>query len=129
MRRFIVPLIAVLVVGIIVGALQWYKPHRKAESERGIPVTAEALYKSFKTNEQAANKSYLNKVLIVSGELQGQERNQDLQTVAILRGEAGDDLLAGGVMCTLRDTNTKITNTTHLTLKGFCTGFANDVHL
>lgn len=129
MRRFVVPLIVVLAVGVILILIQWYKPHRRAEDATGIPVTALALFNAYKSNEQAANRQYLNKVIAVSGELQAQEKNQDGQTVAVLRAEQSDDLLAGGVMCTLRDKEAKLPAGAKLTLKGFCTGFANDVHL
>jgi hypothetical protein len=68
-------------------------------------------------------------VVAVRGELISQEKNQDGQAVAVLRGEPGNDLLAGGVMCTMREKGAAIPSGSTITLKGFCTGFANDVHL
>ncbi len=118
-----------LIVGIAVALMLWNKPHRKAEDEQGIPVTAQALYGAYRSDEAAANKRYLNKVVVVSGELLSREKNQDGQSVAILRGDAGDDLLAGGVMCTMREKDALIPAGTTITLKGICTGYANDVHL
>src|SRR5690606_400174 len=103
--------------------------HRKAEDEAGIAVSSEALYAAYKQDEQAANTRYLNKVIAVTGEVVSQEKNQDGQLVAILRGEPGDDLLAGGVMCTMREKNERLPPGATITLKGICTGFGNDVHL
>lgn len=129
MKRFIIPALIVLFAGLAVAYFVWNKPHRKAEDESGIAITAEALYNAYKTDEKAANVKYLNKVVAVSGALVSQEKNQDGQTVAILQGESGDDLLAGGVMCTMRDKDVQIPQSGEVSLKGICTGFANDVHL
>ena len=129
MKRILIPLLVVLAIGAVVVLMQWDKPHPKAEDEAGVAISAESLYAAFKSDEQAANKKYLNKVLVVSGALLSKEKNQDGQTVAVLRGEAGDDITAGGVMCTLRDKDARLPEQSSLRLKGFCTGFANDVHL
>jgi hypothetical protein len=129
MKRFLIPALIVLIIALIAGYFIWNKPHRKAEDEAGIAITAEALYNAYKTDEKAANALYLNKVIEVSGELASQEKNQDGQPVAILRGEAGDDLLAGGIMCTMREKDVRIPAGGPMRIKGICTGFANDVHL
>lgn len=129
MKRVFITLIIVLVIAGAVGVILWNKPHRKAESEAGVAISSEALYNAYKSDERAANSQYLNKMLAVTGELTGQEKNQDGQAVAILRGEPGDDLLSGGIMCTMREKDAAIPAGRHITLKGICTGFANDVHL
>ena len=86
MKRFVFPAVILLIAGLAVAYLFWNKPHRKAEQESGIPVTAQALYAAYKSDEKAANALYLNKVIAISGELVSQEKNQDGQAVAILRG-------------------------------------------
>ena len=129
MKRFLVPALVVLIVGLVIAWFFWNKPHRKAEDESGLAVTSETLYAEYAANEAAANTRYLNKVLAVTGELTSQEKNQDGQTVAVLRGAPGDDMLAGGVMCTLREKDVALPAGATITLKGFCNGFANDVHL
>lgn len=129
LKRFLIPLLVVLAAGAAFAWWKWNEPHPKAEDEAGIAVSATSLYAAFKADEQAANKQYLNQVLVVSGDLISKEKNQEGQTVALLRGEAGDDPLAGVVMCTLRDTDAHLRAQPTIRLKGFCTGFINDVHL
>ncbi len=129
MKRFLLPVLILLVLGLVIGWFVWNKPHPRAEDQAGIALSAEALYAAYGENEQTANGLYLNKVIAVNGTLLSQEVNQDGQSVAILRGAPGDDLLAGGVMCTMRDKDVALPNSGSVSIKGFCTGFANDVHL
>jgi len=129
MKRLLIPLVILLIAGLAVAYFFWNKPHRKAEQEQGIAITAQELFAAYSSDEKAANARYLNKVLAVSGEVLSAEKNQDGQSVAVLRGESGDDLLSGGVMCTMREKDVAIPPGDKVVLKGICTGFANDVHL
>jgi hypothetical protein len=129
MKKVLVISGILLAVAAIAVAIIWYKPHKKAEDETGIAISAKDLYAAFTRNEQAANKEYLNKVLVVTGELLSTEKNQDGQTVAVLQATQSDDLMPSGVMCTMRDKTVVIPQGKTVTIKGFCTGYANDVHL
>lgn len=130
MKRLWFIVLVVAVVGIVTaGYIMFNKPHPKAEDQAGIAITSTDLFASFKSDEAAANKKFLNKVIAVNGQLISSEKNQDGQTVAILLGDTGDDLFAGGVMCTFRDSNVILSEHGNLQIKGFCSGFANDVHL
>ena len=129
MTRILIPALVALCAGLVVATIFSNKPHRKAEYESAIPVTAPALYAAFKANEAAANTEYLNEVVEVKGEIISREKNQDGQPVAVLRGEPGDDVFGGGIMCTMREKDVIIPSGVQVKLKGFCTGFANDVHL
>src|SRR6187402_1797583 len=95
-RHWIIVLLIIVAGGLLAGYLILNKPHPKAEDQTGIAITSTELFAAFKNDEAAANKKYLNKVIAVSGQLVSSEKNQDGQTVAILLGDTGDDLLAGG---------------------------------
>ena len=128
-RRLWIIVLLIVAAGLLSAYLILNKPHPKAEDQAGIPITSTELFAAFKNDEAAANKKYLNKVIAVSGQLISSEKNQDGQTVAILLGDTGDDLLAGGVMCTFRDAGITLKDHGTVQIKGFCTGYANDVHL
>jgi hypothetical protein len=128
-RRIWLVVLLILAAGVLTGYLILNKPHPKAEDQTGIAIKSTELFASFKNDEAAANKKYLNKVIAVSGQLVSSEKNGVGQTVAVLLGDTGDDLLAGGVMCTFRDTDVTLTDHGNVQIKGFCTGYANDVHL
>ena len=129
MKKVLLILGILFALGSIIVLVIWNKPHKKAEDEAGTAIAATALYEAFTRNEQAANKEYLNKILVVTGELLSTEKNQDGQTVAILRATQSDDLMPSGVMCTMRDKTVVMPEGKTVTLKGFCTGYASDVHL
>lgn len=131
MKRIgIILLVVVVIAGGIIAALMWNKPHRKAENEQGISVTAPELYQAYTRNEAQANERFLNKVVRVSGKVFTQEKNQDGQLVAILAAQPDtDELLATGIMCTMREQGISLSEGQEVTLKGFCTGYTGDVHL
>src|ERR1051325_1680201 len=103
-RVILYVLLAGVLIGVGVGLYLWNKPHRRAEDEKGIPVTAEALFREFSANEPAANAKYLNKLLEVTGKVTSADTNQDGQLALVM--EAGDPMF--GVMCTMRERKIKV---------------------
>ncbi len=124
-KRILLILLAIAIVGGIVAAWQWNKPHRKAEDEKGIAITAVDLFKEYAANEAAANAKYLNKTLDVTGEISSLDTNQDGQVALIIKT---DDPISA-VMCTMRDKNVVVTAGTTVKVKGFCSGYFTDVKL
>jgi hypothetical protein len=124
-KRILLIVLALVVAGGIIAAWQWNKPHRKAEDEKGIAITAVSLFNEYAANEAAANTKYLNKTLDVTGAIAQLDTNQDGQVALILKT---DDLI-GGVMCTMRDKNVAVTTGATVKVKGFCSGFLSDVKL
>lgn len=125
-KHFVVWLIIILVIAsAICGVYLWNKPHRKAEDEKGIPVTAFSLMQEYTNNESAANTKYLNKPLKVSGTIYEIDTNQDGQIAILL--EAGSPLST--VMCTMRDRNISVKQNDSVVVKGFCSGYVSDIKL
>jgi hypothetical protein len=117
--------IALLGFGIMKGYLYYLnnKPHRDVTKETGIAVTAEKIFSDFSTNEAAANQTYLNKAIEVSGEVAEVKKNQDSSTVVVLK--TTDPIF--GVNCTFKEDPGAIQPGNMITFKGICTGFISDV--
>jgi hypothetical protein len=60
-------LLIALGLGAVTAYLLWNKEHADASEEKGISITAAEIFKQFKTDSATANKTYLGKVIQVSG--------------------------------------------------------------
>jgi hypothetical protein len=114
-------LVFFVIAGIIVYKL-YNKPHRSAETEDAISITAVQLATEYEKNEAASNKKYLDKAIEVTGVVADMATNQ--QNMAVITLEGSD---ISGVQCTLQQNTSGIKKGDKLTLKGFCTGFLTDV--
>ena len=129
MNKRIKTILLVLLILIVGGAaaayFMWNKPKRNVASEKGIEVTAAQLVKDYQTNEQEANKKYLDKAIQVTGSVGEVKANQDGKTTITL---TSDDAFTG-VFCTLKENTTNINVGSSITLKGICSGMLTDVRL
>jgi hypothetical protein len=103
----------------------WNKPARDVSKEKGIQITAVTIYDSFSNNEKAANISFLNKAIEVTGRVSSLKHNQAGQTVVYLHT---DDPVFG-VNCTFKQNPGNIAVGDSITFKGICTGYLSDVIL
>ena len=120
----------VIVLLIITGGLAyayyvWNKPQRDVSDEKGIVITAPAIFDSFVNNEAAANKAFLNKAIEVTGTVTGVKKNQAGKTVVYL--QSSDPMF--GVNCTFKQDPGNIEKGSQITFKGICTGYLSDVVL
>jgi anionic cell wall polymer biosynthesis LytR-Cps2A-Psr (LCP) family protein len=118
MKRILIVIGVLIVIGAIAGYMMWNKPHRKAENEKGLAIAAPALHKAFSDNEKMADSLYLNKVLEVSGTIAEVKDNQDHRTTVLFQ----TDNPMGGVFCTMRDSGVVIEKGKSIKVKGFCSG-------
>jgi hypothetical protein len=123
-------LITVLLIGLCAGV--WYiytqilnPAHREIQKEKGISISAEELYQSYISNEKAANASYLEKTIEVSGKIGSISKNADSSQVIFL--QTSDPIF--GVNCTMELKTEKLKSGDSVRLKGICSGFINDVVL
>jgi len=117
----IIGLIFIAAVGY--GVYIWNEPPRNVANERGIEITATAIFDSFSQSETRANELYLNKAIQVTGEITDVKKNQAGQVVVYLKS---DDPIFG-VNCTFKDDPGPLQKSTTITFKGVCTGFLSDV--
>lgn len=118
MKKIVITILVLGLIGGAVGAMMWFKPHPKAEDAKGIAFTATALAKEYNTDEKMADAKYLNKVIEVTGTVSESEKNQDGGLMVILQTEDP----TAGVQCTMREKNITVTKGQTVTLKGFCSG-------
>ena len=123
-------LIATLfIILFVLGSLALYiffKPHRSLDNETTITVTADTLMGAYTRDEVAANALYLDKALVVTGEIAEININQEGQTVVILK--TGDPI--SGIVCTIKKNPAKSLQIGQpVLIKGFCSGFISDVVL
>lgn len=112
-KKLIIGILLLIVVGSIVGYMQWNKPHAKVEDVAGMQVSTEQLANDYAADEQAANGKYLEKVITVTGTIIDVKENQDgFQAIT----------LDNDIQCTMRDKTTTATASNTITVKGFCNG-------
>lgn len=118
----------VLILGaLIIGSWYiFYKPHRSLEQAETITVSADSLLSAYLRDEKAANSFYLDKALVIKGEIADLTVNQSGQTVILLKTQ---DPMAG-VVCTLqKKSEIPLQKGISVKIKGFCSGFITDVVL
>lgn len=99
------------------------KPHRSVADEIGIEVSSSDLFLQFETNEETGNTKFLDKAILVRGEVAEIVTNQEGKTVVIL---ATDNPLFG-VSCTMEGPSDGVQIGSSVTIKGICVGYLSDV--
>jgi hypothetical protein len=129
MKRYLLPLLALGLIGATVGYTLWNKPHKNMENVRAdLSIGAAELFNDFNTDENAANAKYLGKTIAVTGQVKEVTPGEDGPAKVSL--ETGSDF---GVLCEL-DPLTEHARTDFqpgetVTLKGDCAGFNFDVQM
>lgn len=123
--KLIKGLLLVVVVAALGGAYAWYqwnKPARDAMNEKGISITADALFTSYAANQVAADSVYLDKTIEVAGEIIKMGVNQEGQQHVELKTSQNN----GTVFCTLKEKSI-LQEGQSVTLKGICKGYRDQM--
>ena len=127
-RKIIISLLILAVVGAFIGYRMYNKPHVNVASESAdITITANKILANFSSDETTANTKYLDKIVQVKGVVAKVEKENGKGIVTL---ETNDNF--GSVICHLTSEASKdltIKTGQELTLKGICTGFLMDVIL
>jgi tRNA_anti-like len=118
-------LLAVVVLAVLGGAYAWYqwnKPARDAKDEKGLVITADALFTAYSANQVAADSMYLDKTIEVSGEIIKMGLNQEGQQHVELKTSQDN----GTVFCTLKEKK-MLKEGQPVTLKGICKGYRDQM--
>lgn len=128
MKKILLVLLALGLIGGAVGYYMWNKPHENMQKAKtDVAIDATQLFNEFSTDEAAANAKYLEKTIAVSGKVK--EVTKDEGTVKISL-ETGNEF---GVLCVLDElsahprTDFPVGET--VTFKGKCDGVNFDVQL
>src|SRR3954470_16201153 len=129
MRKRIFFSVGILMLCIAAYAFYLYsKPHTSvADVTPAFTITAPDLYAAFAQNEAAANKQFVDKVVLVKGTVSDVSRTDSTLNIIL---ESNN--IAGGVSCNIlakSTTEAAIKNGEPFSIKGRCTGFLADVML
>jgi hypothetical protein len=128
MKKILIALLLLGVVGAAIGYYMWNKPHKNmATSKTDVAIEASALFNEYNADENACNAKYLDKVIAVSGKVKEVTTDEGAVKVSL---ETGGDF---GVRCALSGTaahpRTTFTSGENVTFKGTCSGLNFDVQL
>jgi hypothetical protein len=133
MRKLKKILIALTAMALIAGSYGWYMYNKKPADTRQLTalatINAVDLVKKYQQDEAAANKLYVDKLIIVSGRVSNAQIDADGHATVML--DTGDPLAA--VTCSFYNeeaqaVKNKLTGST-VRVKGICTGILTDVIL
>ncbi|MGF7231759.1 OB-fold protein [Arachidicoccus sp.] len=128
-RAFLTVVIIIFLLGMIGATWGWIAYHKTRPMLSSIKadakITSEELYSAFSTNENNANKLYLNKIVEVSGSIASVQQDKTQTTIEL---QAGNDAL-GGINCAMRNVDNSAIKGQTIKIKGRCIGFLMDVNL
>src|SRR5271166_2087272 len=98
LKRILLILVGAILVAVGIGTYEWFKPKTNyANATPDVTITADSLFNAFSKNEKHADSLYLNKVILVTGNIGQVTENQNKEKVIIL--ESSDPIY--GVSCTM----------------------------
>jgi len=126
MKKILIGLVLAAVIGGSIGYYMYNKPVDKmAQMTADENVSAEQLFTDYETDEMAANKKYLDKVLVVKGQVVKTKKDESKATILLDTG----DMLAN-IMCQMENIDIDLpTEGSTVSIKGLCTGYLTDVVL
>lgn len=123
------PIVVVIFLIITAGLITYHKPHKSIANVKPDYVTnAGLLFDEFTSQEQWANEKYLDKVIMVQGEIKDITNVADNRINITL--ETGDDIF--GVSCTFEKSIEGLQAFNpgdKVNIKGVCAGMLMDVVL
>ncbi len=129
MKKIILILGGLALMGAGVGLYMYNKPHEKMESAKAEKsIDAKNLYAEYEKDETAADAAFLGKVLEVSGVVREVHKGEAKENYIVLE----TDGLMGGVKCQLdhltdHQSLDQIEISQNITIKGYCSGYLMDV--
>ena len=129
MKRSLLIILAIVIIGALVGYMMYNKPHENIEKASvDITTTAEAIFADFEADEMAANEKYNDKLVQVKGKVVKVSKDESGIVNVIL--DSGNMF---GVVCKLDELTahkrTEFDEGSEVTFKGKCTGINLDVLL
>ena len=128
MKKIIIILLVLGVVGAFFGYTQYNKTHESLESVKADQtMDAAGIYASYENDETSANEKFNGKVVEVSGIIQSVSTDES----GLLKVTLDSENDFGGVICQMNKekgyTESDFDEGSKVTLRGDCTGFLLDV--
>jgi len=111
-----------LATGAVIVYRMYNQPHRSAETENAVAMSAKQLAEEYERDEAGANKKYLGNAVQVNGTVSEVSVNQQNKPVIVLAGTG-----MSGIQCSLLKETDGIKKGDAVTIKGFCSGYLTDV--
>ena len=128
-KKLLIAILSIVIIVVFVGYKMYNKPHvNVADTKSDISLTANKIINDFSSDETAANKVYLDKIIEISGTVS--ELNTEKEK-GIITLKTNNDF--GNILCHLsKDATKKISSLKigqTVSIKGVCTGYLMDVIL
>ena len=121
----VIALIAAIAFSVYYYVFVYSSQHRRqVQSEIGIAITSDSLVAKYQADEKLANSLYLNKAVVVTGNLLSIDKNQEGKTTLVL-GRADSFSNVSVTMISNSPITQKVGE--FITIKGLCTGALSDV--
>ena len=106
---------------LAVGYLLWNKPHKNVRDAAAAKVAATDLYNLFITDSLKAKNLYIEKIVLVWGQVEKISVNQQLQDIILLKtGVSG-----AYINCTMENKTEGVREHESVSIKGICSGYIN----
>ena len=120
-----IALIAAIAFGVYYYVFVYSSQHRRqVQSEIGIVITSDSLVAKYQADEKLANSLYLNKAVVVTGNLLSIDKNQEGKTTLVI-GRTDSFSNVSVTMSSDASIAQKVGES--ITIKGLCTGTLSDV--
>ena len=120
-----IALIAAIAFGVYYYVFVYSSQHRRqVQSEIGIVITSDSLVAKYQADEKLANSLYLNKAVVVTGNLLSIDKNQEGKTTLVI-GRTDSFSNVSVTMSSNLPIAQKVGES--ITIKGLCTGALSDV--
>ena len=123
-------IIAIALIAAIAFSVYYYifiyssQNHRQVQSETAIAITSDSLVAKYQADEKLANSLYLNKAVVVTGNLLSIDKNQEGKTTLVI-GRSDSFSNVSITMSSNLPIAQKVGES--ITIKGLCTGALSDV--
>ena len=120
-NRKIIWLIFIAIIAIVVFAIYriWNAPHKNIKNADGVKCTASQLYTNLSRDSATMKSKFVNKVVIVSGQVKSILVNQQGQQIILLK----TNVEGGSVNCTMEEKNNHVKPGDNISVKGICSGY------
>lgn len=106
------------------------KPHKNiAASRPDFELTTDSLFSAFNEDETAANAKYLEKVIVVSGNIDHTAFDNPEAPIVILSTNSGAGTVTCGFEASLLESLKKLKDGDPIKIKGQCKGMTGDASL
>ena len=120
-----IALITAIAFGVYYYVFVYSSQHRRqVQSETGIVITSDSLVAKYQADEKLANSLYLNKAVVVTGNLLSIDKNQEGKTTLVI-GRSDSFSNVSITMSSNLPIAQKVGES--ITIKGLCTGALSDV--